>query len=136
MENYMFDMTESSISQDQSLVLQSQVLAYVREALVYDKGYVVFAVKDRSTFEFEIYHTDGNSIAAQYEETRDETIDRILFTIDCKVFCKLKKDAKALNVCMKYLYNYFLGALNYLDLQEKFGISDETDIFRNEYPDE
>lgn len=128
----MFDMTESSISQDQSLVLQSQVLAYVREALVYDKGYVVFAVKDRDTFEFEIYHTDGNSIAAIYEETRDETIDRILFTIDCKEFCKFKNDTKTLNVCMKYLYNYFVGALNYIELQTKYGIKDETDIFRDD----
>ncbi len=131
----MFDMTESSISQDQSLVLQSQVLAYVREVLVYDKGYVVFAVKDRDTFEFEIYHTDGNSIAAIYEETRDETIDRILFTIDCKEFCKLKNDTKALNVCMKYLYNYFIGVLSYLALQTNYDIKDETDIFRNEYLD-
>ena len=127
----MFDMTESSISQDQSLVLQSQVLAYVREALVYDKGYVVFAVKDRSTFEFEIYHTDGNSIAAQYEETREETIDRILFTISCADFCKYKNDSKALNVCMKYLYNYFLGALNYVELVDTYGISDLTDMLRN-----
>ena len=132
MEKQMFDLNASGISQDQSFVLQSQVISYVRETLVYDKGYVVFAVKDLDAFEFEFYHTDGHRINALYEETRDETIERIMFVIDCKMFCKLKTDDKALTDVMKYLYNYFVGQISAQSLFDRFKISNEIDILGKE----
>jgi len=130
----MFDLTASGITQDQSFVLQSQVISYVREALIYDKGYVVFAVKDMDAFEFEFYHTDGDSVNALYEETRNETVDRVMFNIDCKVFCKLKTDDKALTDVMRYLYNYFVGQLSATALFDRFKIANQVEILRR--PDE
>ena len=133
MENKMFNMAEPSISQDQSLALQSQVLAFVREALIYDKDFVVFAVKELGTFEFEFYHTDGKRINALYEETREETIDRILFTIDCSQLCKIKGDTNAINDIMKYLYNYVVGVLSVYTMHDRFDIVDRSNMFRDTY---
>ena len=132
MKKSMFNMSDSSISQDQSLALQSAIIAFVRDARVYKIGYEVFEVKDLSTFEFCHYYSDGKNLDVTPDETRNETIDRILFTIDCAELWRIKDDSELVNYTMKYLFNYCIGIISANVLYEKHGISDKTVIFRGE----
>ena len=130
MENPMFDFSTKVLTQDQMLVLQSKILDFVREALVYDKGYVVFEITNLGVFEFNIYYSDGSKIDAQYEETRTETIDRILYTIDCKELSKYKNDTMIINDIIRYLYNYVVGMISSNILEETHHIKNFSFIFK------
>ena len=126
----MFDFSTKVLTQDQMLVLQSKILDFVREALVYDKGYVVFEITNLGVFEFNIYYSDGSTIDAQYEETRIETIDRILYTIDCKELSKYKNDTMIINDIIRYLYNYVVGMISSNILEETHHIKNFSFIFK------
>ena len=126
----MFDFSTKVLTQDQMLVLQSKILDFVREALVYDKGYVVFEITNLGVFEFNIYYSDGSTIDAQYEETRTETIDRILYTIDCKELNKYKNDTMIINDIIRYLYNYVVGMISSNILEETHHIKNFSFIFK------
>lgn len=126
----MFDIGNSSISQDQTLALQSQVLAYVREALTYDKGYCVLAVKDLGSFEFEYYYSDGSNIEARPDETRLETIDRILITLSCSELKNIKNGTANINDVIRFVYNYIVGILSSNFLAEKYKILDHSNLIR------
>ena len=126
----MFDFSTKVLTQDQMLVLQSKILDFVREALVYDKGYVVFEITNLGVFEFNIYYSDGSTIDAQYEETRTETIDRILYTIDCKELNKYKNDTMIINDIIRYLYNYIVGMISSNILEETHHIKNFSFIFK------
>ena len=126
----MFDFSTKVLTQDQMLVLQSKILDFVREALVYDKGYVVFEITNLGVFEFNIYYSDGSTIDAQYEETRTDTIDRILYTIDCKELNKYKNDTMIINDIIRYLYNYVVGMISSNILEETHHIKNFSFIFK------
>lgn len=132
----MFNISDPSVSQDQTLALQSQVLSYVREALNYDKGCLVFSIKDLSAFEFEIYYSDGNNVDARYEETREETIRRILFTLNCKELKSVKGDINAINDLIRYLFNYIVGVISLHVMNEKYSVADHSGDFKWESPNE
>ena len=133
MVKIMFDITESSLSQDQSLAIQSKVLEYIREALVYDKGYVILSVVDIGQLEFDIFYSNGNDINAVYEETREETIDRILYTIDCADLRRIRGDSGNVNHVIRYIYNFVVGAIGLNVLYEKYGVVDCSARFREGY---
>ena len=122
--------SNTKVTQDQSLELQSKIIAYVREALVYDNGYLVFEVKDLSSFEFDFYYSSGSEIKVLYEETRDESLDRILFVINCKDFHKTTNNDD-LNVIMVYLYNYVVGFISANILYDKYKVKDYSHIFKD-----
>jgi len=126
----MFDFSTKVITQDQTLVLQSKILDFIREALVYDKGYVVFEVANLGVFEFNIYYSDGSTVDAHYDETRTETIDRILYTIDCKELKKYKSNNIIINEIIKYLYNYVIGMISSNILEETHHIKNFSFIFK------
>jgi len=126
----MLDFRDTAITQDQTLVLQSKIIEFVREALVYNKGYVIFEVVDLSAFEFNFYYSDGSTVKAQYEETRSETIDRILFTLDCTELKRREYSGDRINDIIRYLYNYMFGALGVRILNEKHGIKDASHVFK------
>lgn len=126
----MLDFSDTNITQDQALVLQSKIIEYIREALVYNKGYVIFELVDLSAFEFNFYYSDGSSVKAQYDETRSETIDRILFTIDCKELKRREFTGDRINDIIKYLYSYIVGIIGTKILYEKHGIKDVSLIFK------
>jgi len=65
----MLDFGDSAITQDQTMSLQSKIIDFVREALVYNKGYVVFEVVDLDAFEFNFYYSDGSTVEAHYNVT-------------------------------------------------------------------
>ncbi len=130
MVNSMFDFSGTEMKQDQTLALQSKILEFIREALIYDKGYVVFEIKNLDAFEFNVYYSDGSKIDAQYDETRDETIDRILYTIDCAGLNKHKGDTRKIDDIIRYLYNYIVGLISASNLHKKCGIRDVSYIFK------
>ena len=102
-------------------------MGYVREALIYDKGYLVFEVKDLSSFEFDFYYSSGTEIKVNYDETKDETRNRILYTINCNDLRTKKVD---IDLLMKYLYNYIVGFISANILFEKYGVKDYSYMFK------
>ncbi len=130
----MFDISHPSISQDQSLALQSEILDFIRSAIGVDKGYEVLEIADLETFEFCHYYSDGSKIDARPDETRDETIDRVLFTIDCAQLKKIKDDREELNHVMSLIYDYAVGAISSWLLRENFNIEDYTNVLRENTP--
>ncbi len=130
MEKTVFDISYPSISQDQSLALQSEILDFVRSAILVDKGFQVLEVVDMDTFEFCNYYSDGSKIDARPDETRDETIDRIIYTIDCANLRKIKDRPGALKEVMGSLYAYIAGALAAAEMEKNYGVYDKTLIFR------
>ena len=129
MNETMFESKNPQLGQDQTLALQSQLMEYIRDALVYDKGYMVFSIKDLSTFEFTNYYSDGNNIDVMYEETRDETIERILYVIDCADLTYARGNGELISDILKYLFNYVVGIISANLLHEKYNIKDFSHIF-------
>ena len=126
----MFDTGDPSLSEDQALALQSAILAYMREALTYDRGFMVFAVKNLDLFEFEFYYSNGSTVDVKYEETRQETVERILYTLDCsELNHENNKDINKDDV-IKCIYNYVVGILSVNVLSVKFDIMDHSGIFK------
>ncbi len=121
---------DTKISRDQRLELQSKIMGFVREALVYDKGYVVFEVKDLSSFDFDFYYSSGSEINVNYEETKDETKNRILYTLDCSELHGNNKANDSIDLLMQYLYNYIVGFISANILFEKYGIKDHSMKFK------
>lgn len=128
----MFDVGDNSLTENQSLSLQSKVIEFVRDALVYDRGYMVFSVRDTEAFEFKSFYSDGTQIDAEYSETRQETIDRILFTINCKDFYE-KRGTIDVNLVIRHIYHYVVGVLSLNVLYDSFEIKDASSIFRSDY---
>ena len=128
----LFTMTSDKVSQDQSLELQSKIISYVREALSCNKGYLIFEVKNLETFEFDFYYSSGSEIVPRYDETREETISRILYTIDCAEFYDKHVSTESLNKIMSNLYNYVVGFLCSNVLYERYGIKDYSHLFKVE----
>jgi len=126
----MFDFSTKVITQDQTLLLQSKILDFVREALVYDKGYVVLEIANLGIFEFNIYYSDGSTVDVHYDETRFETIDRILYTINCKELKKYKSDKLIIGEIIGYLYNYVVGMISSSILEETHHIRNFSFIFK------
>lgn len=122
----------SKVSQDQSLALQGKIIEYVREALIYDTGYLILEIRDLGSFDFNFYYSSGSEIEAKYDETRDETIDRILYTLSCSEFKEKCESGAKLSVIMQYLYNYIVGFISANVLCEKYGIKDHSTIFKKE----
>ncbi len=121
---------DAKISQDQRLELQSKLIGFVREALIYDTGYIIFEVKDLNSFDFDFYYSSGSEIKVSYEETRDETLNRILFTLDCASLHENKKARDNLNKIINYLYNYVVGFISANILYEKYGVKDFSYLFK------
>lgn len=132
MDNTMLDFSDTAITQDQTMALQSKIIEFVREALIYNKGYVIFEVLDLDDFTFNFYYSEGSSIAAKYDETREETIERILFTIDCKELKRREYTGERINNIIRYLYNYVVGQVSANIMYEKYGIRDVSLIFKDE----
>jgi len=122
---------DARISQDQRLELQAKLISFVKETLIYDEGYVVFEVKDLGSFEFDFYYSSGSEIKVSYEETRDETTNRILFTLDCAALHRNKKARDNLNHIINYLYNYIVGFISANILYEKYGVKDFSYLFKD-----
>lgn len=122
---------DTKITQDQSLALKSKIIDYVRNALIYNRGYLVFEVKDLSSFEFDFYYSSGVEIEARYEETREETINRIIYTLECKQLREANVSADYLDKIMLYLYNYIVGFISSNVLYEKYNVEDKSWIFRD-----
>lgn len=122
----MFKITDTKLTQDKSLLLQSKVIAFVREATIYDKGYVVFMADASIEFEFDFYYTETHRLDSQYDETMQETASRILYVINC---AELKKNHKELDEIISHLYNYFVGFFSANALLDNYDISDHTNEF-------
>lgn len=90
----------------------------------------MFEVANLGVFEFNIYYSDGFKIDAHYDETRTETIDRILYTIDCKELKKYKSNNIIINKIIRYLYNYVIGMISSNILEETHHIKDFSFIFK------
>lgn len=130
----MFDFSNPTVSQDQTLALQSQLLSFMREALVHDKGYIVFSIKDLSSFEFTYYYSDGHNVDVLYEESREETVDRILYTIDCECLKSIRGDSEKVGHILRYLFNYIVGGISAGVLTDKYGVKDHSLIFKPDEP--
>lgn len=118
--------TEDKIMQQQSLHIQSKLIAFVQETLVYDSGYVVLEIKDEETFELDFYYSTQEMIP-RYDETRDETIERILFTLECGV---LNSNSNIPEI-ISSLYYIVVGKLYSRIIDDKFSIIDRTEIFQS-----
>lgn len=138
----MFDGSIIGLTQDQSLALTSQVTAYIREALVPDKGYFVFAFKDAEDFpnivdnfekfDFNWYLTDGEKLEFDYGECRDEAIDRILFVMDCKKFHKYSDDVESVKYILPHLMTAIIGRISALYLLHSKGLKDMRFVFKGD----
>ncbi len=131
MNNLKSNTLETLLSGDQSLTLRAKVIEYVREALAYDKGYVVLEVQDLDSFEFGFYHTFGDYVKPRYDETRNEIINRIIYTIKCDEMTKYKNDMEHVNQIIEFLYNYCAGYLSANQLFEEYKIKDYSLVFNN-----
>ena len=138
----MFSGSIIGLTQDQALALSSQVTAYVREALVHDKGYFVFAFKDTEDFpdimenfekfDFIWYLTDGEKLEFDYGESRNEAIDRILFVVDCEKFHKYADDTESVKFILPHLMTAVIGRVSALYLLHKKDIKDMRFVFKGE----
>ena len=131
MEKLMFKTnSDDRITQDQRLALQSKLIEYMREALAQEKGWVVFEVEDLETFEFDFYYSSSGEIKSRIEEPKQQTLDRILFTINCVELNALGDVDEDLDSMLKHLYNYIIGFISVNKLYEKYGISDHSSVFK------
>lgn len=105
-------------------------MSFVREALVYDKGYVVFEVKDLDSFDFDFYYSSGTEINVNYGETKDETKNRILYALSCEEFHNNKYTNENIDSIMQYMYNYIVGFISANILFEKCGVKDHSYRFK------
>ncbi len=120
----------TKLSQDQRLSLQSKLMEYVREALTYKTGWVVFEVKDLKSFEFEIYYSSDKELVTRIEEPRSETLDRILYVIGCEELSELQLDDDDIDEVLQYLFNYIVGFISVNIMYEVHGISDHSYSFK------
>ncbi len=124
--------THTKLSQDQRLSLQTKLMEYVREALTYKTGWVVFEVKDLATFEFEIYYSSDGEIVPRIEEPRSESLDRILYVISCVELSKLELSDNDIDEILQYLFNYIVGFISVNIMHETFGINDFSWSFKKD----
>ena len=122
--------SDDKITQDQRLALQSKLIEYMREALIQKKGWVIFEVEDTETFEFNFYYSSSGEIVSRIEEPKVETLDRILFTINCVELHCIKDIDDKIDVMLKHLYNYIIGFISVNKLHEQYGLSDFSMTFK------
>lgn len=135
MEKTLFELTDKNVTRDQSLALQSKILDYFRNALTLNKGYMVFEVVDASTFEFDFYYSSGSEIRATYEETREETVARIVYTIDCAELRSIENIDEYLSDIMRYIFNFIVGFISAGILWEQHGVKDHSAMFIDNFKD-
>jgi len=132
MDSLLLDGANDKISQHQRLELQSKIISYINEAMSYDNGYLVFECKDLGEFDFDYYYSSGSEIMPRYDETREESIARILFTINCREFNNVSDLNTYLNKIMVYIYNYVVGFISGNVLFERYKIRDHSFIFKQD----
>lgn len=118
-----------STSQTDRLELQSKIIGYIRDALIYDKGYMILELSDSDDGIVDYYYSSGKEIKSRYEETREETVDRIIYTINCEQLKSKTFADIALNKLIDYLYLYVAGYIALNNLTNNLGIIDYSYVF-------
>lgn len=132
----MFDVKkELKISRDQSLGLRAKLIEYMREALANKKGWVIFEVKDLDTFEFDFYYSSNGEIVVRYEEPKEATLDRILYTINCQELTSISNIDDTIDDMLQHLYNYIIGFISANILHDKYGLGDHSLTFKRGWHD-
>ena len=118
------------IRQEQRDYVYDVVSKYFEEALIYDKGYFVLSEADGSKYGLEYYFSSSGEIRVNYEESRDETIGRIIYVLDCEHMFRHKVHFKSNMVTMaKLLADYIVGMMSIEDLQEELDVRNLIDKF-------
>ena len=116
-------------TQTDRLELQSKIIGYIKDALIYDKGYMILELSDSYNGIIDYYYSSGKEIKSRYEETREETVERIVYVINCEQLKGKEFSDSSLNNIMNYLYAYVTGYIAANELTGSFGITDHSYVF-------
>lgn len=118
------------IRQEQRQYIYDTVSKYFDEAFIYDKGYFVLSESDGVKYGLEYYFSSSGEIRVNYEESRDETVGRIIYVLDCEHMFRHKVHFKSnLFTIKKLLGDYIIGMMSIEDLQEELDVRNLIDRF-------
>ena len=102
---------------------------YFIDTVTTSRGHMVMYCKDAKTAEFDYFHSSNYEISQIIlpEDTRAESLNKIVYVVDCKDFRSLD------NVILLEMANdlafYLLGVLSSYRLIDVFDVSDKTEEF-------
>lgn len=119
--------TSMAIYSDYTIkALTAMCKQYFTDAVYNDRGQMVMYCKDSELAEFDYFLSTHYEVTPVIlpEESRDETLERIVYVIDCEEFVRLDKGI--LSDMAEEMVYYLLGILSSYSLHENYRIHDKS----------
>lgn len=122
-------MKDLLFSDAQLKMLDKVVEDGLREALLYDKGYIIFSVNDPSLLSVDYYYSHVGELRVDYGESIDETKEKICFVLECKTVRENVNYENKFDIIKYCMINHIKGMACYCILNEKLHVSDFVTMF-------
>ena len=117
-------MSDLLFSEAQLSVLDKVIEEGLKEAVIYDKGYIIFNINDPSLLSIDYYYSNTGELRVDYGESIEETKEKIAFVIECKTIRENVNYENKFDIVKYCMINHLKGMACYCILNEKLHIDD------------